>query len=59
MEWVDGPGDEPDSHPMRGGSWAGSAFEARNARRRFGKTDEMIGDVGFRCARDVAPRREP
>jgi formylglycine-generating enzyme required for sulfatase activity len=53
-EWVDGPGDESDSHPMRGGSWAGSAFEARSARRRFGKATEMLADVGFRCARDVA-----
>jgi len=54
MEWVDGPGDAPDAHPMRGGSWAGSAFEARSARRRFGKATEMLGDVGFRCARDGA-----
>ncbi len=53
-EWVDGPGDSADSHPMRGGSWGGSAFEARSARRRFGKSTEMLADVGFRCARDVA-----
>jgi hypothetical protein len=55
MEWVDGPGDAEGTHPMRGGSWAGSAFEARTARRRFGKVTEMLGDVGFRCAVD-APR---
>lgn len=54
MEWVDGAGDGSDSHPMRGGTWAGSAFEARSARRRFGKTTEMLADVGFRCARDLA-----
>jgi formylglycine-generating enzyme required for sulfatase activity len=54
MEWVDGPGEGSDSHPIRGGSWAGSAFEARSARRRFGKSGEMLGDLGFRCARDVA-----
>jgi serine/threonine-protein kinase len=51
MEWVDGAGDTDDSHVFRGGSWAGSAFEARSARRRFGKSAEMLGDVGFRCAR--------
>jgi formylglycine-generating enzyme required for sulfatase activity len=52
MEWVDGPGAGADDHPMRGGSWVGSAFEARSARRRFGKAVEMLADLGFRCARD-------
>jgi formylglycine-generating enzyme required for sulfatase activity len=37
---------------VRGGSWFGSAFEARATRRRFERPETFAPNVGFRCAKD-------
>ena len=41
------------SHPLRGGLWGGSAFDARCAHRFYLKPDYADFDVGFRCMRGL------
>ncbi|MBI2240138.1 MAG: hypothetical protein HYU59_04955 [Magnetospirillum gryphiswaldense] len=39
---------------FRGGSWQGSAKEARSAFRAFARHDARMNKAGFRLARDMA-----
>lgn len=41
---------------LRGGSYLGSPFDARSARRRFDLPDRTRADYGFRCVVDVQRR---
>jgi serine/threonine-protein kinase len=41
------------SRAVRGGSWFGSAFEARTTRRRFERPESFAPNLGFRCAKDA------
>ncbi|MBX7255435.1 MAG: SUMF1/EgtB/PvdO family nonheme iron enzyme [Candidatus Hydrogenedentes bacterium] len=41
---------------LRGGSFMGSSFDARSARRRFDLPDRARADYGFRCVADVQKR---
>jgi len=53
-EWVqdDGGADHPDTRVVRGGSWAGTAFDVRSAKRDFRAPATLqLVNVGFRCAR--------